>query len=580
MLKPTRRYQVPLICMAALLAVTIGGAALAQETAKPGDQQLINIDVKDAPVEQVLRMLAKAANVNILIGQDVKGTVPAISLRDVSVDAALRLIAKSQGFYWYKDDNVYVVSAKPGPIDATPDSTGGGQLTPTAVAPLPAGGGPAAAPVTPGVAPVQLPAPTLVAPTPAVSSGAARHNEPRIVPAMIKLAFADSGQLAIMFGGSICTGGTAADYFANMTPPSAQRRALSRGGRGLGSADVFSSGLGTTGGGVAGWGQNLGGGGGGRAGGNQGGGGRGGAGGGLGGGQGGGGRQGGGGGGANGGALSDMLPGDMLPPIAFMPENALLVQGTQEEIDKFKEILALLDKPTKQVEIATKFINITTTADKALGIDWSLSNGSLEFFNQGFAPGEAVNNVIRFARGRFEGQLNALLSSGRATVINEPHVIAMNNQYAEVNFSTTIPYFTANISYNQFGQRTVDFTSDFVDVENSLWVVPRINADDSITVHLEPELQDNVGEVEGPNGERIPIITTQYVSTTVRVADGETVVLGGLVRKDESMTLRETPLLSSIPIIGKLFRGKRVNKSNSELLIFVTPRVVHEAPAQ
>lgn len=270
----------------------------------------------------------------------------------------------------------------------------------------------------------------------------------------------------------------------------------------------------------------------------------------------------------------------MQPPTAYMPQNALLVAGTQEDIDKFKEILDLLDRPAKQVEIQAKFIEVQTTADQDLGIDWSVSNGSLEFFNQGFAPGAAVNNVIRFSLGRFDAQLNALMSSGRATVINEPHVVTMNNQYAEIDFETEIPYFTAQVTYNQFGNRNVDFTSQFIDVMNDLWVVPRINADDSVTMYLEPTLDDQIGNVTGPNGEVIPIITTQTVSTQVRVGDGETIVLGGLVRKDESLTSLDTPLLSRIPILGKLFQSRTGSKRNSELLVFVTPRIVRDVPAQ
>jgi len=258
----------------------------------------------------------------------------------------------------------------------------------------------------------------------------------------------------------------------------------------------------------------------------------------------------------------------------------LLVQGSQEDIDRFKEILDLLDKPSKQVEISAKFVNVQTTSQNALGIDWSISNGSLEIFNQGFAPAEAVNNVIRYSHGRFTTQLNALISTGRATVINEPHIVTQNNQFAEIDFTTTIPYFSATISYNQYGTREVDFEEDEVDVTNSLWVVPRINADDSVTVYLEPELDDQVGEVEGPNGEVIPIVTEQYLSTTVRVGDGETIVLGGLIRKNESSTSKQTPLLSRIPILGPLFRSKNQSKDNEELLVFVTPRIIRDVPKQ
>jgi len=564
------------IFLAAMTVVVFIGAQAWADAPKSGEQQLINIDVKDAPIEQVLRMLAKAADVNIIVGQDVKGNVEAITLRDVTIETALKMIARSMGFYWYKEDNVYFVTKEP-PAEAVSSSR------PTESTPAPAA--PPAAPVSPvAVPPAPLPPP----PLPSVGAPMEPPRaEPKITTAMLVLRHVDAGDIALMFGGVIAEGGGTSSILPSQKPSQWRRATAHSGGKNVYS-DVFGLGFGMPRGGsrTSSLGQEpiggIGGVGGigGRGGRGVGVGGVGGVGGIGAGGQMGvggiGGRRAGGIGG--GGALSTMLPGEMEPPIAFLPQNALLVRGTQEDIDRFKEILDLLDKPSKQVEIATKFIEVQTTADKSLGIDWSISNGSLEFWNQGFAPGEAINNVVRFARGRFEAQLNALLSSGRATVINEPHVITQNNQFAEINFYTEIPYFSAIVSYNQYGTREVDFTADFVTVENSLWVVPRINADDSVTMYLEPMLQDQVGEVEGPNGERIPIITSQYVSTQVRVADGETIVLGGLIRKDESTTLRETPLLSRIPIIGRLFQARRTSKRNSELLIFVTPRIVRDVP--
>jgi len=535
-----RQHSVILSLFTALLFTALMGSVVCADSPRGGEQQLINIDVKDAPVEQVLRMLAKAADVNIIVGQDVKGTVEAVTLKDVTVDTALRMIARSLGFFWYKEDNVYFVSTQP-QAGAGPSGTagGGGQLA--TAAPTPVG------PATRPTAPVATPAPTapvmpLTATPPPLPATVAPPAtvptaEPKLVSTLIPLKYVDAAEMAILFGGVVSDGGATGNRFPSSTR-GAMRRNSGRSGRYV-QSDVFGLNFGMPSG-TSGMNQDFGG----------------------------------------GGALGTMLPGEMEPPIAFLPQNALLVQGTQEDIDRFREILDLLDKPAKQVEISTKFINVQTTDAQALGIDWSISNGSLEFFNQGFAPAEAVNNVVRFAHGRFSAQLNALLSSGRATVINEPHVITANNQYAEIEFTTTIPYFSATVSYNQFGTREVDFTSDEVDVTNSLFVVPRINVDDSVTVYLEPLLEDNIGEVEGPNGERIPIVTSQFVSTQVRVGDGETIVMGGLIRKNESSTLRETPLLARIPIIGPLFQAKRLTKDNSELLIFVTPRIIRDVPKQ
>lgn len=276
--------------------------------------------------------------------------------------------------------------------------------------------------------------------------------------------------------------------------------------------------------------------------------------------------------------------GSMRPPgvdtvIAFMPQNALLVSGEPAAIDRLRELLTLLDQPAKQVEIATKFLEVELTDEHAQGIDWWVSNGSLEFFQLGFAPGEAVNNLVRWSRGKFSATLGVTNSRNRGTVINEPHIVAQNNMPAIIDFSTTLYYTTATVTYNEFGQRTVDYTTEPIDVAQTLEVTPRINADDTVTMYLTPNMSDQVGTYVGPLGENNPIISDQYVETQVTVADGETVVLGGLIRKQKQLNNKNTPLLSEIPFIGRLFQSRRYSDQSSELLIFVTPRIVRDIPA-
>jgi type II secretory pathway component GspD/PulD (secretin) len=274
-----------------------------------------------------------------------------------------------------------------------------------------------------------------------------------------------------------------------------------------------------------------------------------------------------------------MRPDGVDSIIAFMPQNSLLVSGDPAGIDQLREILTVLDQPTKQVEIATKFIEVDVTDQNSFGIDWYVSNGSLEFFQLGFAPGNAVNNVLRWAKGKFEATLGVSLSRNRGEVVNEPHITTQNNVSAYISFSTEIPYFSSTISYNSFGQREVTITDDTVEVEQTLEVTPRINADDTISMYLTPIMQDQTGTVVGPDGTSLPIVASQELETQVTVADGETVVLGGMIRKQKSTNTRSTPLLSEIPIIGKLFQSKQVNNVNSELLVFVTPRIVRDVPA-
>ena len=283
--------------------------------------------------------------------------------------------------------------------------------------------------------------------------------------------------------------------------------------------------------------------------------------------------------GSQGGQGGGFRPEDVDYIVAYMPQNALLVSGDPAAIDQLRENLSFLDQPVKQVEIATKFIEVDVTEDKSLGVDWFVSNGSLEFFNLGFAPGEAVNNVVRWARGSFEATLGVIQNMNKGTIINEPHITTENNVPAYISFYTTIPYFTANITYNQFGQREVEFEEDEVDVEQTLEVTPRINGDDTITMYLTPIMEDQTGVVVGPNGEQLPIVASQEIETQVTVPDGETVVLGGMIRKQKRFNTRSTPILSEIPIIGKLFTSKRDNTQDSEFLIFVTPKIVRDLPA-
>ena len=547
------RHSKPLmaICIAAMVGLgawTCAAQGVGEAAAQ--EERLINIDVRDMAVSDVLRMLGQAAECNIIVGQGVTGNIQSLTLRNVSVETALRLVTEAEGYFWRYEDNVYLVSATPMPSRPS----GSANTAQPVGSPVE---GVAGQPSEDNSDEVPLPPVDNEGAYARITPGPGPDKQPRPTFDYVTLAYRDAREIALAFGGGV------ADSGLGMMSVHANRRATTglnalaiRNRRGsllgdgmsvpqpwvpTGSLGQFEQPTGTgtaLGGGLTGTGTTT---------------------------------------GTTGTAGgSELLPEGVEPPVAFMRDNALLVRGTPAGIEEFREILAMLDTPAKQVEVSTKWVEVSTTASRALGIDWSVSNGALEFWNLGFAPGEASNNGIRYGRSRFWAELAALVNDSSATVINEPKVTCMNGMPGIIAFETEIPYFSATITYNQFGTREVDYTSDFVTVSNELFVVPIIHPDDSILMTLSPQLQDQVGTVEGPNGERIPIITSQFVSTTLRVHDGETVVLGGVVRKDESVNLRRTPLLGDIPIIGKLFQAKRTEKTNTELLIFVTPRIIRD----
>jgi len=223
------------------------------------------------------------------------------------------------------------------------------------------------------------------------------------------------------------------------------------------------------------------------------------------------------------------LPMGMDPPLAVVEHNILIVHGTQEAIDQFREILAFFDEPTKLIEIEARFVEVDVQEGKAFGIDWFVANGSAEFFNLGFKPGQGLN-VARFRRGRFESELRTLLSEGRAQVINAPRVTTRNNLPATVDFAPDIPCGWAKFTADARGNRTVQRHEETVSVRYSLTVTPRILEDNTVVLDLEPEVHSPTGTVVGPEGEVLPIVSSQSVYTRVHVGDGDTIVIGGFTR--------------------------------------------------
>jgi type II secretory pathway component GspD/PulD (secretin) len=117
----------------------------------------------------------------------------------------------------------------------------------------------------------------------------------------------------------------------------------------------------------------------------------------------------------------------------------------------------------------------------------------------------------------------------------------------------------------------------FLPVASNLFVVPHINGDGSITTFITPTIADTAGTVTGPQGQSVPIPTSQSLQTMLRVKSGETIVMGGFVSKRHSNTKSKIPLLSDVPLIGSLFVGSSETITDVETLIFLTPRIVPES---
>ena len=255
-------------------------------------------------------------------------------------------------------------------------------------------------------------------------------------------------------------------------------------------------------------------------------------------------------------------------------DNSLIVRGDEEGIDELKTIISKLDIAPRQIMIEARFVSIATSELESLGINWSLDRMATTFATQFSSAG---NVLIGYANGNLMANLRANLSMSHGRLINAPIVTTMNNVPATIRFETTVPFLSSYQSQNT-GQTTTSSQTLFLPITSQLWVLPRINnADNSITVTIMPQISDIEKFVSTANGD-VPIVNTQVVQTVRRVGNGETIVLGGLIRKEDSTSTDKIPLLGDLPLIGPLFRSTKKTVDDKELLIFLTPTIVPERP--
>ena len=285
--------------------------------------------------------------------------------------------------------------------------------------------------------------------------------------------------------------------------------------------------------------------------------------------------------------------------------NTLLMKDTAKNLEKVREALAMLDVPVRQVLIEARIVVASTSVGEEMGVKWggagyknngdnwttiggnqqTLTEANQILFNRstGAAPGTinltnanmvdfgATNaSASSFAIGyqtadyMLDLELSAIETDGRAEIVSQPRVITADGQTASIESGTEIPYLQASSS----GAANVAFKSAVLKLE----VTPQITPDDRIIMDLVIN-QDSVGELTSAG----PSINTNSVQTQVLVDNGETVVLGGLFRSEEIVSVSKTPFFGDLPLIGALFRYTNHSDDKSELLVFITPRLVKDS---
>ncbi len=252
--------------------------------------------------------------------------------------------------------------------------------------------------------------------------------------------------------------------------------------------------------------------------------------------------------------------------------NAVIVTDIAPRIADAGGLIRNLDAETEQVEIVARLVDMDVSAVRRLGVSWDALN--LGDADEGFSMSGGVSEPLiddsgqlRFGLVRSWGNLDATLQAfeqtNDANIISNPKITTVNNHAAEILVGKEIPLITLDEAGNP--------VTELKKVGITLRVTPYINSDGHITMDLHPEISDLSSQATVQGG---LIFNTTEAQTRIMVKDGETAVIGGLIRTNETEFEQGVPILREIPFLGNLFKSTDKVTEKRELLIFVTPRKI------
>jgi type IV pilus assembly protein PilQ len=251
--------------------------------------------------------------------------------------------------------------------------------------------------------------------------------------------------------------------------------------------------------------------------------------------------------------------------------NTLLINDVPGRVEIIQNMAEELDTQTPQVEINAKLVDMDNRATEELGIVWSANN--LKDVDHNLIGGASVNAPLQGPAGQLKigavssfgdlmANLQALEKQNLAHIISNPVVTTTDNREANILVGQKIPLIVADEAGNAIVQLTT--------IGIMLRVTPHINSPERITLDVHNEVSDLSSQATVQGG---IIINTSESDTRVLVENGETAIIGGLIRSVESELQTGVPILKDIPLLGGLFRSDSKTHQNRELVVFVTPRI-------
>jgi type II secretory pathway component GspD/PulD (secretin) len=276
--------------------------------------------------------------------------------------------------------------------------------------------------------------------------------------------------------------------------------------------------------------------------------------------------------------------------------NSVSVIASSSYIKKVEEYFERADVSLKRIMIKAEFVEVSLTALKELGIKWRWK-GAYEEYPLGATfrypyyarpePGEEVPEppaplstrrgdppwgmgiIFGSVEQELRGIIDLLISKRKAELLSSPSIVTLDGEEARIHVGVEYPYKIKSWKEGELFE-----TTEFIDLGATLEVTPRVREEKRVLLDIHPEIKEITERERWEGGP--PVVGTRDTRTNIEVEDGKTIVIGGLLRNTETETREGVPLLSRLPIFGSLFTRKEITVEQTDLLVFITPNILPE----
>lgn len=266
---------------------------------------------------------------------------------------------------------------------------------------------------------------------------------------------------------------------------------------------------------------------------------------------------------------------------ADISQNALVLLGEPQVLSGLEQIIQQLDQPRAQVLIHAAIVEVSGNTSEALGLQWGVDRGSLrggitfpesEVSLPALLGGETLPAGAALAIGsdRFAALVSALASNTRSNLLSTPSLVTLDNQEAQILVGQNVPFKSGSYATPGNGSDNPFTTIERKDIGISLKIRPYINEGRSLRLEVEQESS----ELAPSTLDNDLITNKRTLKSTILAADGEIIVIGGLIKDSVRAEQRSVPLLGRLPLIGGLFRWQRDVEEKTNLMVFLRPTIL------